>query len=261
MNNKKWIFLILLILAAIGISLYFFFGKNTPHFAKKYQTAKISTNKSNDNNNSLNTKNTNINTNTNNKNTLNNTSNSVNTQHINNTVSNPHTSASNFIENNEKEKSNPPTETQISTFSTKILSRDSARQNNVSITCNKLNNTIVKKGEMFSFCNTVGPATADKGYQDADIFDHNGNKKKGLGGGNCQVSSTLYNALLAVPQLVVTERHKHSKTVHYAPKDKDAAVAYGSYDLKFRNNLDTDLKITCSTDAKSVTVTLFSLTY
>lgn len=53
----------------------------------------------------------------------------------------------------------------------------------------------------------------------------NGNKKKGYGGGNCQVSSTLYNAVLAVPSLTVTERHPHSNHVPYVPEGKDAAVA------------------------------------
>lgn len=70
----------------------------------------------------------------------------------------------------------------ISTFSTKIYTKDSARQNNVNISCNTLNNTIVKNGETFSFCNTVGRASKEKGYQEADIFDNKGNKKKGLGG-------------------------------------------------------------------------------
>lgn len=76
----------------------------------------------------------------------------------------------------------PTTEEQIATFSTKIYNKDSARQNNISITCNTLNETIVKNGSTFSFCNTVGESSTSKGYQKADIFDKNGNKKKGLGG-------------------------------------------------------------------------------
>lgn len=73
------------------------------------------------------------------------------------------------------------TEEQIATFSTKIYSKDSARQNNIKITCNTLNNTTIKNGSIFSFCNTIGPSTSAKGYQKADIFDKDGNKKKGLG--------------------------------------------------------------------------------
>ena len=77
--------------------------------------------------------------------------------------------------------------------------------------------------------------------------------------GNCQISSTLYNAILSVPSLVVTERHAHSNSVPYIAKGKDAAVAYGSYDLKFRNDSDYDIKILASSDASSVTTTLLSL--
>lgn len=158
-----------------------------------------------------------------------------------------------------QEKQPQITEEQISTFSTKIYSTDSERQNNIQITCNTLNDTVVKNGETFSFCNTVGKATSSKGYQEADVYDHNGNKTKGLGGGNCQVSSTLYNAVLAVPSLKVTERHEHSNYVPYVAKGKDAAVAYGSYDFKFINNTGNDIKIKASTDATNVTISINSI--
>lgn len=77
--------------------------------------------------------------------------------------------------------------------------------------------------------------------------------------GNCQISSTLYNAVLAVPSLVVTERHAHSNYVPYIAKGKDAAVAYGSYDFKFRNDSGNDIKLLTSTDGSSVTATLLAL--
>lgn len=157
------------------------------------------------------------------------------------------------------EKSMTTIEEQIATFSTKIYSKDEARQNNVSITCNTLNETIVENGSTFSFCGTVGQSSSSKGYQEADIFDKYGNKKKGLGGGNCQISSTLYNAVLSVPNLVVIERHSHSNYVPYIEEGKDAAVAYGSYDFKFRNDTGNALKILTSTDGSTVTTTLISL--
>ena len=84
-------------------------------------------------------------------------------------------------------------------------------------------------------------------------------KQKGFGGGNCQVSSTLYNAVLEVPSLEVTERHEHSNDVPYVKDGKDAAVAYGSYDFKFVNNTGNDIKIKASTDNSSVTITINSL--
>ncbi len=74
-------------------------------------------------------------------------------------------------------------ETDIASFSTKIYTpNDSARQNNITLTCSKLNGTVVKSGETFSFCNTVGKATPEAGYEKADVFDKDGNTIKGYGG-------------------------------------------------------------------------------
>ena len=64
-----------------------------------------------------------------------------------------------------------------------------------------------------------------------------------MAGGNCQISSTLYNAVLKLDKLDVIERHEHSKKVYYVEEGKDAAVAYGSVDFKFKNNYDYDIKI------------------
>ena len=237
MKNKKWIFPVIVSVALVAALLYFYFNNdnNSSNLSdtseSDYEASKTATNISE---NVVN-KNANQNeTNTNTENQSNNT-NSTNTE------------------------SSKPKEEQLATFSTKIYSKDSARQNNIRITCNTLNGTIVKNGATFSFCSTVGQATSAKGYQKADIFDKNGNKKKGLGGGNCQISSTLYNAVLAVPSLAITERHEHSNNVPYVSKGKDAAVAYGSYDFKFRNDSGNDIKITASTDGKNVTTTITAL--
>lgn len=77
--------------------------------------------------------------------------------------------------------------------------------------------------------------------------------------GNCQVSSTLYNAVLKVNDLEVTERHEHSNNVPYVSKGKDAAVAYGSYDFKFVNNTGSKIKITASCDSNYVYIKIFKL--
>lgn len=108
-------------------------------------------------------------------------------------------------------------------------------------------------GETFSFCNTVGKATKEKGYEEADVYDSEGNVTQGLGGGNCQISSTLYNAVLAVPELEVVERHEHSRKVTYVEEGKDAAVAYGSVDFRFKNTLDKPIRIYATTDDWTVT--------
>jgi len=156
------------------------------------------------------------------------------------------TENSNQIQNNVteiKKNATGNSELTIAEFSTKIYNKEEARQNNVRITSRKLNGTIVKNGETFSFEAVVGKATTAEGYQESDIFDKDGNKIKGLGGGNCQVSTTLYNAVLKTDNLEVTERHGHSNTVPYIEEGKDAAVAYGSCDFKFINNSGADIKI------------------
>ena len=247
MNKKILIVIFLISSILIAAGFYFYFSNNhssSSNYEANRTAANDSTNYNNEESNDSNYENT-----TNDNNTENNES-------INNTAEFNQEEITKGIHEAENQ---PLAEEQIATFSTKIYSKDSARQNNISITCNTLNDTIVKNGETFSFCGTVGQATTSKGYQKADIFDKDGNKKKGLGGGNCQISTTLYNALLSVPSLVVTERHKHSNYVPYIEKGKDAAVAYGSYDLKFRNDSGNDVKIQSSTDGENVTINLISL--
>lgn len=162
-------------------------------------------------------------------------------------------------QNNQNAKNVAPPEKQVATFSTKIYTKDSSRQNNMNITASRLNGHIVKNGETFSFCNTLGPSSSKNGYQEADIYDNDGNKKKGLGGGNCQISTTLYNAVLAVPSLTVVERHAHSNYVPYIRKGKDAAVAYGSYDFKFTNNSGKDIKLLFEVTNSSVTASIIQI--
>ncbi len=176
----------------------------------------------------------------------------TNNNNINNTNADLNTD-NNSDDTNKDDKENKNEKTELSSFSTKVYTpNDKGRQNNIQITCSKLNETVVKKGETFSFCDTVGKATPEKGYQKADIFDKDGNKIKGYGGGNCQISSTLYNAVLALPNLTVIERHEHSRKVYYVPEGKDAAVAYGSIDFKFRNDYDYDIKIYASADTNHI---------
>lgn len=225
---------------------YFYFSKSDNNNNSQYEASKTASNSTD--NNTSNENNTNTSENANSENS-----------------SNTHANTANGNQSTEITQSAVPEtpqykEEELATYSTKIYSKDSARQNNISITCKTLNGKIVKNGETFSFCNTVGQATTAKGYQEADIYDREGNKKKGLGGGNCQISSTLYNAVLVVPNLVVTERHEHSNSVPYVQKGKDAAVAYGSYDFKFRNNTGNDIKIVAEATADKVTTKLIALT-
>ena len=240
-KNKKFILIfIVLLIVATGVGVYLFFSNTNKNNSSDYSASKTSVNEQQNNdflyNNSTGNNNQNF-SNISNENKIIENNNSENTE--NSVVTEP-----------EKQ------EIQIATFSTKIYNKESERQNNISITCSKLNDVIIKNGSTFSFCNTIGPATSAKGYQEADIFDKDGNKKKGLGGGNCQVSTTLYNAALSVQGLVVTERHEHSNKVPYIRSGKDAAVAYGNYDLKFKNNTGFDIKIKATATSNNVTIAL-----
>lgn len=157
------------------------------------------------------------------------------------------------------EEPSTPSEIDIANFSTKIYIKDSGRQHNIGLTTSKLNGTIVEPGETFSFCNTVGKATADKGYKKADIYDSEGNIIQGYGGGNCQVSSTLYNAVLTIPNLNIIERHEHSRKVNYVEPGKDAAVSYGNIDFKFKNDNNYSIKIYASNAPDSVDIRIVKI--
>lgn len=236
MNKKNMTYIIIGLVILIGLFFYFYFYfKPSNSYNNAYEANKTSVSKNDESNN------------TNNSN-----SSSSNFDNIS-------SNSSNNSSQNNSQTNTEPKEIEISTFSTTLYSKDNERQHNIQLTCSTLNGTIVKTGETFSFCSTVGPATSDKGYKKADIFDNKGNKKKGYGGGNCQISSTLYNAVMAVPNLEIIERHPHSNNVPYVKKDKDAAVAYGSYDFKFKNNTGNDIRILASVDTSCVTTSLWSI--
>ena len=151
-----------------------------------------------------------------------------------------------------------PKEQEIASFSTEIKDNSEGRVTNIGITCSILNNTIIKPGETFSFNEIVGKPSSSRGYQEATVII-DGEHEKGIGGGNCQVSSTLYNAVLAVPYLTVTERSAHGLPVTYVPEGQDAAVSYGSLDLKFRNDGDKSIRIDMSSDNDVITANIIQL--
>ena len=218
MKNRYWVILIIFLIVIIGLGVYFSIKNNTNNQQAEYEANKTSSNSPN-------------NTSENDTTQSNEENNEKNAEPNSNTENpdNPDNNTNQPVENSQNQsQGTPPTteEVELASFSTKIYSSDTARQNNIQITCNTLNNTTVKSGTSFSFCTTVGKATSARGYQEADIYDNDGNKKKGLGGGNCQVSTTLYNAVAKVNGIKVTERHNHSNRVPYAKSGKDAAVAH-----------------------------------
>lgn len=151
-------------------------------------------------------------------------------------------------------------EIEIASYSTPIQIDDKNRDTNMEISAKKINGTVIKKGEEFSFNKIVGSPTEEKGYEKAGVFV-NGKKVKGYGGGNCQVSTTIYNVALKVKGIKITERHEHGKEVGYVKKGDDATVAYNTLDLKFKNNTDNDIKLLVEVTEDKVTAKILKLEY
>jgi len=118
-----------------------------------------------------------------------------------------------------------------------------------------VNGTVLNPGEVFSYNKVVGERTAERGFKNAQIFA-SGEIVDGLGGGICQVSSTLYMATLYA-DLEVVERRNHMFIVDYTKLGEDATVAYGSVDYKFRNDTNFPIRIDCWVDSPYVYVEIY----
>ncbi len=143
----------------------------------------------------------------------------------------------------------------ISTYSTKFDSSNSPRVHNIKLASENINGTILSPGEVFSFNNIVGERTKERDFKEAGVYV-NGKVSEGLGGGICQVSTTLYNAVL-YSDLEIVERSNHSLTVPYVPLSRDATVSWGYKDLKFKNNTDNYIYIGSKVEGNKLTFDLF----
>lgn len=132
----------------------------------------------------------------------------------------------------------------LSTYTSKYDVSNRNRSTNLEIAASKLNNVILLPGETFSYNQTVGERTISNGFKEASIYTSRG-VEYGLGGGICQVSSTLYNAVLEA-NLDIVERKNHRYAVTYVPNGRDATVAYGSIDFKFKNSRSYPIKLIAS---------------
>lgn len=114
---------------------------------------------------------------------------------------------------------------------------------------NAINNVLLKPGEEFSFNDIVGERTEEKGYKYAESID---DKKivETVGGGICQVSTTLHMAIKKIP-LMVTEVHEHSIPINYSIREDEAAVSWGELDFKFINTYNSSIKIETIIDMTS----------
>lgn len=145
----------------------------------------------------------------------------------------------------------------LSNFSTKYSASNRNRTTNLILAANKINGTVLMPGETFSYNKTVGARTIAAGYKEAPIYV-SGRVEDGLGGGICQITTTLYNAVLYA-NLEVTERSNHQFVPSYAGASRDATVVYGAIDFKFKNNREYPIKITCSVSNGIANFKIFGL--
>lgn len=147
----------------------------------------------------------------------------------------------------------------LGTFTTSYAGSTSGRCANVENGASLINGTLLYPGDSFSVYSKVAPFTAQNGYHLAGSYS-NGQTVQTYGGGICQVSTTLYNAVLRA-ELKVTERSNHSMTVHYVPLSADAAISGTDKDLKFTNNLDHPVYIQGVAGGSSITFTIYGKEY
>ncbi|MBM7624494.1 VanW family protein [Sporohalobacter salinus] len=145
----------------------------------------------------------------------------------------------------------------LSLYTTPLKNDTPPRTNNIKVALKKLNNTIIKPKEKFSFNQQIGKLNSKNGYKPAPAIINN-RLQPAYGGGVCQVSSTLYNALLKA-NLEIIERHPHSSSVNYVPSGKDATIVPNVKDLKFKNNKDFSILIQSNMFKKKVAIFLFKI--
>ena len=125
------------------------------------------------------------------------------------------------------------TQKEIASHETQFNTNEKSRNKNISLAAKAIHGQVVQPGEVFSYNQTVGPTNEKRGYEKSTVYVE-GEKKQGVGGGVCQVSTTLFNAAQEAG-MTILERHDHSRPVTYAQSGKEAATSYGGIDFKFKN--------------------------
>jgi vancomycin resistance protein YoaR len=141
----------------------------------------------------------------------------------------------------------------LATYTT-TLAVNPDRTHNVALAAEKINGLVLMPGEVFSFNNIVGPRTYETGFKDAKIYVKD-EIVDGVGGGICQVTSTLYMTTL-MADLQTVQRRNHRFSVAYIPLGYDATVAYGTIDFQFANNQDYPIQIEANVKGQKLTITL-----
>lgn len=145
----------------------------------------------------------------------------------------------------------------LSTFPTRYDATNLTRTNNLQIAVNKINGTVVMPGEIFSYNKTLGKRTSEAGYKDAAGYA-GGKVVQMIGGGICQISSTLYDAVVFA-NLEIVERHNHAFLTSYVGAGKDATVVYGSLDFQFKNTREYPIKIESYMQNGIVTISIYGI--
>lgn len=145
----------------------------------------------------------------------------------------------------------------LSTFTTKYGTADVNRNTNIALAAKSINSVVVMPGEVFSYNDLIGECSTRTGYKTSTIY-LNGELSTGVGGGICQVSTTLYNTVLRA-NLEIVQRRNHSLGVTYVPAGQDAMVSIGSSDFKFKNNRDYPVKVVAYTGTGSITCEIYGL--
>lgn len=145
----------------------------------------------------------------------------------------------------------------VAKFSTDVSFRGSASRSNVRLALSFFNGYVVYPGDTADFNEIVGPRTEGRGFKKAPEYAGN-ELKKGVGGGVCQASTTLYNAVIMAGMTII-ERHSHNMTVSYVEPSQDAAVEYGvdGKDFVFRNDTEHAIYIYTNVDKENATVTIY----
>ncbi len=146
-------------------------------------------------------------------------------------------------------------ERKITQFSTSLGSSSEGRVYNVNSAASAVDGTTLKPGDIFDYGQVIAKAERTHGFREAPVIV-NGRLESGIGGGICQVSSTVYNAALRVG-LDIVERRNHSLPVSYLPKGQDATFATGSINFRFRNNTGKHLLLRAAVQNRTLTVKIF----
>lgn len=145
----------------------------------------------------------------------------------------------------------------LATYSTKYDGGNIDRTTNLRIACQKINDKVILPGETFSYNKTLGERSTATGYKYAKVYE-NGEVVDGIGGGICQISSTLYNSVL-MSNLDIVERRNHQFVTSYTPAGRDATVVYGMTDFRFKNTRTYAVKIKASCSNGIATVSIYGI--